>query len=356
VGVGSASHGARRAPLVVDLEPERRTDLEVALRRGVAVVRADCRTLEVLPRCRAHGAYAYAGTAPKEQLVRMHDAESLRATLPLTGPQLVAKIGAELAQGTSLDLALLMVGKLTATRPVMSSDELIGDCAGASHFIQSATLGAFALKTGVASRNETAVSVFSAELAGGHQHSHQIATRDGDVARCNIATSTDATAPEGCNAVLRLELLPLREPLPAVSAVSKATEADFLGRFCPDIAACEARCDAGEALCCFQLGVVHNIGDRVPRNLGRATRAFQRACELDEPTSCTLLGIALISRGPRADVAHGREMLERACERSQAQACAGLGFSYRNSSDEERASYYLKRACDYGDRSACAAR
>ncbi len=351
---GRTADGERHAPLVVDLQPEKRADLEVALRRGLVVTRFDCRSMEVLPRCRAEGVYDYAGTAPKEQLVRMTDERALRATLPLTGPELAARLGGEFSRGTSLDLALVMVGKLTATTPVLSKDQLLGECAGATHVVHSATLGAFALKTGAASRAETVVSVFGAGVDASKSAERTLSARDGQLDLCRAATSTNQAAPEGCNAALRLELLEIREPPPPISVLTEAQAAPLRGKVCPDPAQCEAECDGGQAKACAHWGTILTIGDRVPRDLGKASRAFQRACELDDMGACTLLGVALLTRGnARADADRGRAVLERPCERGQPQACATLGLSFESGGDPARAADYLKRACELGHTPAC---
>ena len=106
----------RVAPLVVDLAPEARGDLEVALKQGVAVVSYDCKHLRLLSDCQVSGSYGYFGMTTKERVVQLQSDEELRANLPLTGTALASQLGAELERGARLDVALVMVGKLASTR------------------------------------------------------------------------------------------------------------------------------------------------------------------------------------------------------------------------------------------------
>src|SRR4051794_10082769 len=70
-------------PLVVDWRPEVRADLEVAMRQGVAVVSYDCKHIRLLKDCSLEGSYGFMGITTKEQLVRLADADEIRANLPL---------------------------------------------------------------------------------------------------------------------------------------------------------------------------------------------------------------------------------------------------------------------------------
>ncbi|HSN98959.1 MAG TPA: hypothetical protein VLS89_11760, partial [Candidatus Nanopelagicales bacterium] len=91
--------GSTGEPLVVDWKPELRGDLEIAMREGVAVVSYSCEGIKLLKDCRIEGSYGYLGMTKKEQVVRLQNADELRANLPLSG----GSIGGELARGSSLD-------------------------------------------------------------------------------------------------------------------------------------------------------------------------------------------------------------------------------------------------------------
>lgn len=340
-------------PLVVDMQPEQRADLEVAMRRGVVVVRWDCDRLVVLPRCGVDGAYAYEGTSPKEQVLRMVDGDAVRATLPVTGNQLAAQLSGAFEQGTSLDLALVMVGKHSANLSMSTTDDLRGSCGGATHVVQSATLGAFAMTTGARSQSRTAAEIFGAGVSATSGRSQQVQTKDGLLAACSTAAHGASAPPAQCDAVLRVELMPVEAPLPPIAVVDADLAERLRGKLCPDPEACRSECERGDGQRCRDWGVLLAVGDRVPRDLGLSTRAFRRACELGNMDACTMIGIALLTQGPRADVDRGRAYLERACERGTPAACTTLAVSHDNAGETDRARAYLQRACDLGDSEAC---
>ena len=108
---------------------------------GLSVVAYDCNTIRPLPRCRAEGSYGFVGTTTKEQVIQLDNSDELKANLPFSGAALNAKLGGDMARGATLDIALVMVGKRVASRRLITTSDLQGDCAGATHFVQSATVG-----------------------------------------------------------------------------------------------------------------------------------------------------------------------------------------------------------------------
>ncbi|MEB2314144.1 MAG: hypothetical protein OZ928_20045 [Polyangiaceae bacterium] len=339
--------------LVVDLQPEARGDLEIAMRRGVAVVSWDCQRLVILPGCELDAPYAFAGTSPKEQVVEMASGDAVRATLPLTGARLAGELSGEFSRGGSLALALIMIGKQSASLTHATIDDLRGSCQGATHVIASATLGAFAMTTGARASARSAAEIFGAGAQLVSAESRRIETKDGSLAACRGSESDATVPPKQCDAVLRVELLPIEEPLPAVAILSEADAQGFRGKVCREPETCRSDCDAGGALSCRNWGIVLALGDGVPRDLGLSNRAFLRACELDDMSSCTMIGIALITRGPRSDMGRGLAYLERACERGVATACKAVAISAENEGNAARAARYHKRACTLGDDSSC---
>jgi len=319
----------------------------------ISVVAWDCRSLRVLPECYVEGAYGYQATSPKEQSVQLTDADEVSATLPLSGARLAGQFDNDFASGTSLDLALVMIGKRTTPRTSITRDDLRGNCAGASHVVKSATLGAFTLATGERARVRSVADLFGAQVALKSQSGKSTFLRDGSLDACNSAQGAAGAPPIGCNAVLRLELLPLEMPEPPITLIAEETAAGIRGKFCPNIADCEQRCDAREGAACNALMVVYAIGDRVPRDLGRASALAKRACDLDDMNACTLLGISLITEGPYANVDRGLAYLQHACDRGTPGACSALASSRHNAGNQPEADYYAKRACELGSKSDC---
>jgi uncharacterized protein len=244
-----------------------------------------------------------------------------------------------------------MVGKKTARRGSFTRDDLRGTCDGATHVVQTATLGAFAMSTGAKAEGRTVAQLFGAGVGVTSSSRKSVHSTAGELSACGARAGE--TPPAGCDAVLRVELSPVAAPEPTIAVLTPAQVEPLRGKFCPDPAACRTRCEADDALACRDWAVVQVLGDRVARDLGAGTRAASRACELGEMTACTLLGIAYLTEGPKGDVVRGRALLERPCERGVAPACATLGTSFSNAGDPATAQRYFKRACDLGEQGAC---
>ena len=143
---------AAAEPLVVDLAPEQRGDLEIAMRSGVAVVAHDCKSLRLLRDCHIAGDYAFMGMTTKQEMIRLESSDEIKANLPLSGAVLVAKLSGELDTGSTLDIALVLVGKRRTTWAKASRSDLVGQCDGATHYVRGAMVGAFAMETGSKAR------------------------------------------------------------------------------------------------------------------------------------------------------------------------------------------------------------
>lgn len=68
-------------PWVIDLKADVRGSLKAAMDKGVVVVAYDCKELKLLRSCQVRGNYEYSGTGFNEDLIRLTDADSVRATL-----------------------------------------------------------------------------------------------------------------------------------------------------------------------------------------------------------------------------------------------------------------------------------
>lgn len=341
---------ARTDLLLVDQQPEVRADLETATRRGLAIVRFDCHALVVLPHCSVDAAYEFAPHTPKQQVLRFQDGSAVSATLPLTYAAHSAELTASFDQGRSLDLALVMVGRLTTQAWGVSSDDLRGDCQGATHVVSSAQVGAFALHSGSRDRAVTAVGLFGASVHARSAQRFELHSAEGDGKAC---AATGGPLP-GCDALVRVELIGLRAPAPLLTALTEEQMQPLRGKLCADVSICRTECEKDDADACMQYATLHLLGDRVERDLGRAGKFMLRACELDQPLACTILGIEMLNEAsPHPDLARGREFLRRPCERGYAEACHALGLSYANAGDQASAERYLKRACTLGAGDAC---
>src|SRR5687767_3225084 len=109
-GGGGACHEPETGgePLVVDWKPEQRGDLEVLMKESVAMVHYSCaKGFKLLKDCKVDGNYKYLGITKKEQVVKLTNADEVKANLPLGGVGIAGKIGAEMNRGATLDVALV---------------------------------------------------------------------------------------------------------------------------------------------------------------------------------------------------------------------------------------------------------
>jgi hypothetical protein len=195
-------------PLVVEWPASARGDLEARARSGAIVVRYSGCTMDVLDACTAPGRYTYQAFTPKEDRVRIVDATSLYANLPLGAPQLEAK----LAKSGELDVAMTVVGRWASDRPFVRADQLTGACSGATHVLVGLTAGAFDFYAGGEAEARAGLTVLGVGAAGSARERRETLSRDGDAQACARWTADDHAPPAGCGAVLRVETLPIVDP------------------------------------------------------------------------------------------------------------------------------------------------
>lgn len=81
------------------------------------------------------------GISLKKETIELKTSDELSANLPLGA----AKLSANLSAASAIAVDLRMIGVNATTRGLLRS-ELEGDRAGATHFVQTATLGAFSVR------------------------------------------------------------------------------------------------------------------------------------------------------------------------------------------------------------------
>jgi hypothetical protein len=194
-------------PLVVEWPAGDRASLEARLARGLVAVHAAGCEIEVLRQCTVPGTYSYLGLTRKNEQVTIRDADDLYAKLPLGAVNLEAK----LARSGRLDVKMALVGILEAPGAV-DRGALIGDCGRATHVISAAQLGAFMFSAGGSAEIGAGVTVKTVGVGGSSSSEQELLSADGDPARCDAATGADERPPDGCGAVLRIELMALGAP------------------------------------------------------------------------------------------------------------------------------------------------
>jgi TPR repeat protein len=389
LGEPGACHQVERRgePLVVDWKPEQRGDLEELMHDGIAVVAYSCDGIKLLKDCKLEGSYGYLGMTKREQLVRLENSDEVRANLPTLGGGLSAKIGGELARGSTLDVAMVMVGKRRTTWKEPSVDDLKGTCQGATHFVRSALVGAFVMETGTKAKVRAAAEILGAGAEAQSSSDKSTRNQEGDPKDCSNS-SPDATKPPAqCGAAVRLELLAIApagkgdakptEAPPASPARSEAPELtcpkDLVlteGKCAQPAAAksflcatdnaaqCAEQCGKGNAGSCVALAVLHQEGRGAARDEAKAFSLFKQGCDGGEVRGCLGQGQALASgRGATKDPAAALPLLEKTCKDGVAAGCGALGALLASgdagNKDEKAAVAALTKACDGGDDVGC---
>lgn len=197
-------------PLIVEWTGADRGSLELRLKSGPVVVRYEGCSLELLPGCTPAGTYTYAGFTRKRDHVAIRSSDDLFTQLPVGA----ARLEGTLARAGALQIDMTLVGQYRSDLRDPRTDQLTGRCDGATHMISAAQVGAFALYAS-ATRELAATGARGAD-------DHEVLTADGVPAACEAASAADLVPPDGCAALLGIELTPIRavavEPPPLVSA------------------------------------------------------------------------------------------------------------------------------------------
>lgn len=395
-------------PLVVDLPSAARVDLEVAMKEGVAVVAYDCKTMRLLSGCRLTGSYAFAGVSRKEEVIKLDDRGEIAANLPFNG----VKISGGLERGAALDLALVLIGKHSTLIDAVRRSELAGRCEGATHFVRSASIGAFALDIGTRGEARLVADVFGAHAGAASASRRESVNHDGDLAECRSATPDDARPPAQCRSAIRLELLPIAAAGPgadpgaptnsgtAAPATSLSGPAPLVdpcpegfvltaGKCAPRASAqaflcepddrqtCQDQCAKGSTGSCYNLGhLLTEVNDLCKDSKGdnclavgavpdghpkyaqyvEGARAYEKACEGDLAAACYYVGRYHEDGvlGKSKDDAGADRQFDRACMQGHAMSCLHLTQKYEGKDrNDPRAVQYAQRACDLGLKPGC---
>ena len=192
-------------PLIVEWPSSDRLQLEAKARRSLVAVRYVGCEMEVLDRCTVPGRYRYVGGTRKEDKVEVRDEDELYLNLPVGAARLEGK----LQRAGKLTVDMSLVGRWEAERETVHTEELEGDCTGATHFIYGVTVGAFDFYAGGDAEVGGRAGV-GAVGAGGQSNAHrETLSRDGDSSACAKASTTDTAPPEGCGALIRIEVVQL---------------------------------------------------------------------------------------------------------------------------------------------------
>jgi hypothetical protein len=195
-------------PLVVEWPSAARAKLEALSRTGVVAVRYQGCEMEVLASCNAPGKYGYTAITPKHDHVAIKNEDDLYAAIPLGAARLEGK----LESAGELDVDMAIVGRYASDRAVVRADELQGpDCSKATHVVSALEVGAFDFYAGAGTAVGATATALGAGGGGSAKASKELLNSDGRMKGCDSASTSDGKPPEGCGAILRLEVVPLGE-------------------------------------------------------------------------------------------------------------------------------------------------
>ena len=231
---GQSRCGVRKSadkPLIVEWPAADRAALEARAGRGLVAVRYEGCEMEILTTCTASGEYDYVGLTQKREGVRITNADELYAKLPIGAAGLEAKL--ERAGQLNVDMAI--VGRREATQHNFTERDLDGRCDEATHVVTGLTVGAFSLYTGASAEVGGGVTIGNAGAGASSSHGQEILKTDGDQAACAIAGSADTAPPEGCGALLRVEVVPVDRIFASPTPTTPATPTDTAPAATPEL-------------------------------------------------------------------------------------------------------------------------
>lgn len=131
-----------------------------------------------------------------------------------------------------------------------------------------------------------------------------------------------------------------------------------------DAAACakvtadlDRTCAAGEARACTALGWIHETGKGVPAEVAKAATFYKQGCDKADKSGCARFAwLQARGEGVTKDEAAGMAALDRLCADGFFEACTQLAVLHANRPTREgmaKAKELLKKACDGGDQDAC---
>jgi hypothetical protein len=220
-----AKCGVRKSadhPLIVEWPSADRATLEAKAQAGLVAVRYVGCEMEVLHRCKLPGKYGYTAITPKHDAVTIKDSDELYANMPVGA----AKLEGTLEKSGQLQVSMTIVGRYEADRASFTPEQLDGaDCERATHVVSGMTTGAFELSAGGSATVGGGASAFGAGAGGKSTASRETLERDGHEEKCEAGSARAGEPPDGCGAVLRLDLVPLEAPKKKVR-VAEEGEAD----------------------------------------------------------------------------------------------------------------------------------
>ena len=270
-----------------------------------------------------------------EEAVQIDDADEVQANLPLGG----VSLSGEVSRGSSIDIALAYVGKQSALNESVTKSDLSGnDCATATHYVRGATVGAFVMATGTKGQVRAAADIFGAGASGTSSSTKKKLNSGGDVKACKAVKTGLEKPPEGCGALIRLELSALGTAAAPVEGRLRGSTArkHLRGRLRAERGSLREKVSRGSS----------------PLRARRYRRTAKPSATKATPTAATTP--VPISRVRRQE---GTELyLRKACEGNVGRACSRLAIIYAPGllqPDPPKSFMYAQKGCDLLVPQAC---
>jgi hypothetical protein len=368
--IAACKGGDRHDLMVVDWTPELRGDLEVAMKEGLAVVGYDCKSMKLVATCSLAGSYGYIGTTRREKKIEMSSSDEIAANLPVGGLSWLSDVGGKLDRESALVAQMVMVGKRSSAKKQAEQGELENDCAGATHFVRAATVGAFVVAAGSKAELAASAKIAGKGASGESKSSTKVHAQDGDLDACAKSTTDGKAPPDQCGAVVRIELEPIGASAPAQAEVAVAAcppgfardddgacrKPDVPHQCTPgDAKDCAAQCDAGNASSCAMLAAMYRDGTGIEKDASKASAFASTACDAGVPAGCRIAASVKLS-GKGRDLKGALALLDKACLAGDGMACVDLGVAKLDDKKlSNDAQYAFRRACyGGGEHEGCA--
>jgi TPR repeat protein len=252
------------------------------------------------------------------------------------------KLGGEVKAGRSIALGMAMLGRTTAQVDKVNRSELTGSgCEGATHFLQRATLGAFAIATGSIGKTALVADVFKIGASASSESSRDASMRDGLLDACRQAPPDSETPTQHCRAPLFAELMPIHGKAKVASTTdpADAAKAD----------AAEPKADSTDAPAPPPASSSSNAApDRVADAKKETKTADENPCRPGYVFSGGICTKQPTDTGYLCQSFKKDECKEQ-CEKGNAGSCYNFGWG----TDDAEAMPFYKKGCELGHADSC---
>lgn len=122
----------------------------------------------------------------------------------------------------------------------------------------------------------------------------------------------------------------------------------------------ESACDSGELGACYDLGVLYEDGEALPKDEAKAMSLYEKACHAQTGDGMACNNLAVMyekGRGVAADQDKASQLYQRSCNLGSMLGCRNLARRYLEGKgiehDPAKAASLLDKACNLGNVEAC---